>query len=307
MGLKIEDNNIGSCFISEVSSIDGEAVANNRKGKLIFFYEWVSKCQWKGNVNGADEEISGKLEIPNLSEENSANEIAVDVSLDTSGPNSDTLKDLMRTKGQSMIREQVGKYMLALRDEFAKDMIKPSKLTGGSINSFQTEAQVIKSKENNDVASPKTTTKSASIAASKSVGVKIETTGIRLLDSFKCTAEEFYRVLTDANLLQAFTQNKVVVDPVVGGKFSLLDGNIVGKFTYLEPNKCIKQNWRVKNWPMEHYSEVTINIDQKEDFTEVSIAQNGVPRTDLERTEEGWKRFYFESIKRTFGFGASIF
>lgn len=287
--------------------MDGEAVANNRKGKLIFFYEWLIKCQWKGNVNGDDEEISGKLEIPNLSEENNAEEINVDVTLDSSGSKADILKELMRTKGEKTIRQQLAKYILALRDEFARDMIKPTKLTeGGSINSFQTEAQVNKSKDNSFVPSSKPTT-TPTAEPQKSVGVKIDTTGIRLYDSFKCTAEEFYRVLTDVNMLQAFTQNKVVVDPIVGGQFSLMGGNILGKFTYLEPNKCIKQTWRVKNWPMEHYSEVTINIEQKDDFTEVNLIQNGVPRTDLERTEEGWKRFYFESIKRTFGFASSIF
>jgi len=302
LGLEIDDTNIGKCIISEVSSIEGEAVANNRKGKLIFFYEWVIKCQWKGVVNGDDDEIAGKLEIPNLSEENTAEEIDIDVTLDTHGPKADILKGLVRTKGLVKIREQLGKYILALRDEFAQDMIKPTKFTeGGSINAFQTEVQLNKPEPSAPVKKPVT------VAPQKAVGVKIETGVIRLRDTFKCTAEEFYRVLTDPNLLQAFTQNKVVIDASVGGQFCLLDGNIVGKFIHLEPNKCIKQTWRIKNWPMEHYSEVTINIDQKEDFTEISIMQTGVPRTELDRTEEGWKRHYFESIKRTFGFGSTMF
>ncbi|KAH9400842.1 PREDICTED: activator of 90 kDa heat shock protein ATPase homolog 1-like [Rhagoletis zephyria] len=316
MGLQIDDASIGRCYISEVSSIEGEAVANNRKGKLIFFYEWVIKCNWKGNVNGQAEEISGKLEIPNLSEENSADEITVDVSLDTSGSKEDLLKNLMRSKGEKAIREQLSKYILALRDEFAKDMIKPSKLTdGGSINSFQTEAQLKKTKSEASSSSTTNHKKPATAAAATAPkqpqqptpGVKIDTTTLTLTDTFKCSADEFYQVLTDPKLVQAFTQNKVTVEAHAGGQFSLLDGNIVGKFTHLEPGKVIKQNWRVKNWPAEHYSEVTITINQKEDATEVNISQKGVPRTDLVRTEEGWKRFYFESIKRTFGFGASMF
>lgn len=280
-------------------------MANNRKGKLIFFYEWVIKCQWKGNVNGEAEEISGKLEIPNLSEENSADEIDVDVSLDSSGSKEDILKNLMRTKGEKAIRDQLSKYIIALRDEFARDMVKPSKLTdGGSINSFQTEAQVKKTKSE---PSPATTKNFPVAETPKTAGVKIDTTSLQLTDTFKCTADEIYRVFVDPKLLQAFTQNKVDIDPIVGGKFSLLDGNISGKFTFMEPGKCIKQSWRVKNWPVEHYSDVTININQKEDATEINIIQKGVPCSDIGRTEEGWKRFYFESIKRTFGFGASFF
>ena len=31
-----------------MTSIEGEATANNRKAKLIFFYEWVIKGEWSG-------------------------------------------------------------------------------------------------------------------------------------------------------------------------------------------------------------------------------------------------------------------
>jgi hypothetical protein len=32
-----------------VNKCDGEATANNRKAKLIFFYEWVIQAEWEGN------------------------------------------------------------------------------------------------------------------------------------------------------------------------------------------------------------------------------------------------------------------
>ena len=37
------------CRIKDVSKCDGEASANNRKPKLIFFYEWVIQAEWEGN------------------------------------------------------------------------------------------------------------------------------------------------------------------------------------------------------------------------------------------------------------------
>lgn len=36
------------CELKEVTSIEGEASANNRKAKLIFFYEFVIKGEWSG-------------------------------------------------------------------------------------------------------------------------------------------------------------------------------------------------------------------------------------------------------------------
>lgn len=47
VGLQVE-NDEGNCEITEVSKVEGEASINNRKGKLIFFYEWNLKAKWKG-------------------------------------------------------------------------------------------------------------------------------------------------------------------------------------------------------------------------------------------------------------------
>lgn len=47
VGLQVE-NDDGKCEITELSKVEGEASINNRKGKLIFFYEWNLKAKWKG-------------------------------------------------------------------------------------------------------------------------------------------------------------------------------------------------------------------------------------------------------------------
>lgn len=44
------ENAEGTCEVTEVSKLDGEASINNRKGKLIFFYEWNIKLSWKGEL-----------------------------------------------------------------------------------------------------------------------------------------------------------------------------------------------------------------------------------------------------------------
>lgn len=71
------ESNVAKCEITKIESCEGEAVANNRKGKLIFFYEWDLSLSWKGRLSGSDKEIEGTIKIPNLSEENSVSEIEV--------------------------------------------------------------------------------------------------------------------------------------------------------------------------------------------------------------------------------------
>lgn len=64
--------------ITEVSKCEGEASANNRKGKLIFFYEWNIVLKWKGTLtDSSGVAYDGKITIPNLSEENDISEVEV--------------------------------------------------------------------------------------------------------------------------------------------------------------------------------------------------------------------------------------
>lgn len=49
LAIRVE-NDQGSCEVTEVSKVEGEASINNRKGKLIFFYEWNLKAKWKGET-----------------------------------------------------------------------------------------------------------------------------------------------------------------------------------------------------------------------------------------------------------------
>ena len=52
VGIQVE-NEHGSCEVTEVSTVEGEASISNRKGKLIFFYEWNLKAKWKGEEHTA--------------------------------------------------------------------------------------------------------------------------------------------------------------------------------------------------------------------------------------------------------------
>lgn len=66
--------------ITEVEKVEGEASASNRKGKLIFFYEWDIVLKWTGQLkDGSDKEFNGTIKIPNLSEENDISEIDVSI------------------------------------------------------------------------------------------------------------------------------------------------------------------------------------------------------------------------------------
>lgn len=42
------EEDLGSVVLAETVTVEGDATANNRKGKLIFFYELTLKVDWNG-------------------------------------------------------------------------------------------------------------------------------------------------------------------------------------------------------------------------------------------------------------------
>lgn len=246
------------CHVVEVEKIDGEATANNRKGKLIFFYEWNVVLKWEGSVTTDGPLYKGKATIPNLSEENDLEEVEITITTDESGDESERLKQFMYNIGRAQIRKQLEVYLRELRDEFSKGLILPKKddptlkpdgvknITSG-FNKKVSLQPIISSD------TPKTTT----------VGCKLDVKTIKFNETFQCQAKDLYEVFTKTELSSAFTRSAAKVDATRGGEFVLFGGNIDGKFEELVPNQKIVQSWRYKQWPAGHYSQVTMEFTEK--------------------------------------------
>ncbi|KAJ8948245.1 hypothetical protein NQ318_013233 [Aromia moschata] len=281
--------------ITEVEKLEGEASANNRKGKLIFFYEWDIVLKWSGKLkDGTDRTFSGQIKVPNLSEENDVSELDIQISVKDEDEEGSKLKQIMLKAGKDLVRRQFSTYISSLKEEFSKGMILPQK-EDVKPDSVKTITSGFNKKINMDPIVNRD---------QKPAGFKISTTTIKQTHKFQCTAQEFYDALTRTEMVMAFTRGDVKLEPVKGGQFQLFGGNIEGKFEELVPGKKIVKQWRYKQWPNGHYSKVTLNIDQKSDHTEVTLEQVGVPSEEAEVTKDNWQRYYWDAMKQAFGFGA---
>lgn len=282
----------GSCEVTEVSKLDGEASINNRKGKLIFFYEWDVKLNWTGQSNSGVK-YKGHVEIPNLSDENDPSEVEIRVSLAKDEPDTN-LKELMRKSGVQRLREVVGQYISTLKTEFTQGMILPTE-NGVS--------HAVVSDEKQKVAPPSTQDKTVTCG---NTGVKIPTCKVSMRETFLTCPEELYRVLTRQELVQGFTHAPATVTAEKGGKFQLLGGNVSGEFKELEFEKRIVMSWRFKTWPAGHHAIITLTFTDKGGETELQMEARGVPQSEEQHLKDGWKRYYFDGIKQTFGYGAML-
>ncbi|KFP72089.1 Activator of 90 kDa heat shock protein ATPase 1, partial [Acanthisitta chloris] len=275
----------GACEVTEVSKLDGEASINNRKGKLIFFYEWAIKLAWTG-TSKTGVKYKGYVEIPNLSDENDIDEVEILVSLAKDEPDTN-LKTLMKQEGAKKIRDAMKTYISTLKTEFTQGMILPT-VNG---EHMETPQVALKAEDRKMAASS-----SSATSQSKSIGVKIPTCKISLRDTFLTSPEELYRVFITQEMVQAFTHAQATLEADKGGKFQLLDGSVTGEFVDLVPEKQLVMKWRFKSWPAGHFATITLNFNDKGGETEVCL-----------EGKQGWQRYYFEGIKQTFGYGARLF
>lgn len=259
----IEHDGEVTCRVVETEKIDGEATANNRKGKLIFFYEWNVVLKWEGTLVGDGPTYKGKATIPNLSEENELDEVEITITTDEPGDDSERLKQFMYNVGRAQIRKQVGVYLRELREEFSKGLILPRKDAGAPVKpdgvknitsgfNKKVNLQPIESAERPPVDGKAT-----------SVGCKLDVKTIKFNETFQCRAKDLYDVFTKTELATAFTKSPAKVDASRGGDFLLFDGNISGKFEELLAGEKIVQTWRYKQWPSGHYSQVTMEFVEK--------------------------------------------
>lgn len=60
--------------------------------------------------------MEGTAVIPNLSDENSADEVDLNVTVTGTGAEAEALKELMRTTGTDVIRKQLATYIKSLKE-----------------------------------------------------------------------------------------------------------------------------------------------------------------------------------------------
>ncbi|HSW80059.1 MAG TPA: SRPBCC domain-containing protein, partial [Candidatus Saccharimonadales bacterium] len=86
--------------------------------------------------------------------------------------------------------------------------------------------------------------------------------------TIKAPIEKVWLALTDANTAEKWGAGPAKVEAEVGGDFSYWDGDIHGKFTKIEPNKLIEQDWYGHDHP-DHKYKVTFEIKGDEEKTTV--------------------------------------
>ena len=146
----------------------------------------------------------------------------------------------------------------------------------------------------------------APISAPKPKG--IHTTSISEDVEFTATANDLYDVFVRPDKLAAWTKSPPTIEPKVGGKVVLFQGNVRGEFLTLDEGKQIEQTWRLPTWPegtehlwtvliIEHYCNLKMVFDQGLETTTLRVTWSGVPVGEEEVTKRNFREYYINQIK----------
>ena len=113
--------------------------------------------------------------------------------------------------------------------------------------------------------------------------------------------ERIYAAWLSSDEHTAFTGDKAVVEPFVGGTHSTFDGYAIGRTVELQPGRRIVQTWRAEDFPLgSPDSRVEVTLEETVGGTMLTILHTEIPSGQGTSCRDGWVKFYLEPLKGYF-------
>lgn len=297
------------CMVTDVSTLEGESTCSVRKAKFICIFDWEKiVCKWTGNVAGLDTIFKGSITITNFDHDADDDDIDIEVRFQKDGPaEHPTLKSMIKKMAPARIWEAFTLYKETLREHFAK------KLAFTNAETNNNNKPVIQEKSKTAI-QMKTVTATKPAAASQNAGAKLITKKLTMTETFMGDVVDVYSALTDVNKIKVWSQGSLQLsfcpsshELLKDAKFTMFGGNVAGTITGLNKPDKITMDWRLKQWPDGHFSQVEMKIERVNAGAKLTLEQRQVPGEFVQNTQEGWRRFYFQAIKQTMGLGGISF
>ena len=263
------------------ANVFGDVDINQRKGRLLYFYDIKLDLKWEGkSVYGGDcsgnfvvEEFSSEMDSPSDLQcqfviEKTVNEI------------SSELKHSAKIALRELVWHKLTEFRTALCEQ-GKPLLE-------------------KENENNQHEKLRTSDRvNASYVDSKAASEETLRT-LHLEWSVLASPSDIFQVLLDQNKVKIWSGSNASIVDTVGSEFSLFDGSVVGKILSLEKDSRIEMKWKPKEW--NSYSTAAITLRPGNGCTQITLVQSDIPSSELQKTKENWRKFYWNQIQATFGY-----
>jgi len=137
---------------------------------------------------------------------------------------------------------------------------------------------------------------SANLHANAAVALKAVT--IHQEVDFKASPQRVYEALLDTKQFSEFSNMSALIDPAVGGAFSIFNKHIIGRNLELIPNQRIVQAWRVVDWPSGVYSIARFEFTNQGPGTHLVFDHTAFPENLRDHLAEGWQLHYWDLLTK---------
>ena len=107
---------------------------------------------------------------------------------------------------------------------------------------------------------------------------------------------------TSPTLAESFQD---VLNPRYGTVFCQRHHHLTHTNSTQKSGREIVQSWRLKHWPKNHTSTVTLTMDAGTSTTKLRLVQHGVPQEEKDSVLQNWTNYYWNSMKQAFGWGSA--
>lgn len=294
--------------ISSVTSVEGDAIVAQKRGKVISLFDLKLALAYTGKV--AETEVKGSITVPEVAYDSEEDDYQFQVSVFSENSENSQIKDVIKKKIVPQLRSIFIQFRADLLSTHASDIQLPP----DQVKSELTKANQLKSSSSSSLPVKKETsnspsTSSSNITSSSSSVPKYNTSTLHLEPVFNTTAEQLFITFLEKNRVGAWTKANPGFNGDVlkeGEEFTLFGGNVSGKVTKLVPNETIEQQWRLNSWKEGHYANLTIGLHQGDSETKLDVLFKGIPIGEEDQVRGNFEDYYVRAIKITFGFGAVL-
>lgn len=305
-------------WFAGVDTFKGDMMTMNRKGKTMYIWDINMYLKWKAVIKGTPEpehEAGGRVDCIdiNVTDDDFDTKFTIDTGDNARGRE---LLAIVKSKAAAIVKAEWKK----MTDLMAQLHSNACKAEANSASSGAASPAATSSATSSPMVTPvsSTTPKISSPAPSSAApstvssttttsnGDKLSVKTISQVVRFQTKASSIFETLMDTGRVSAFTGSSAQISAEKGSAFKLFGGSVHGTLEDVTTDKLISQKWRFASWPADHYSHVTIEIEDKGPKCLVKLTQTGVPDADFDRTRIGWEEHFWRRIKGVFGWDYKI-
>lgn len=286
--------------IIKLTECEGDVDISMRKGKIITIFDLKISLEFSGKLpNGMD--VFGSIIIPEVAHD--IDDYTFEIEIFSETKENQIIKNFIKSEITPEIKKRLKLLGNALIEAHGKDVLLSVDKNVPSKPSIPIACHTI---SQNGLNSNGVTNNIKSVEKNEKKTSIINTIMITDNIDFQASASELYITFIDHSRLKAWTGSLPVVDPKVGGKFSLFGGNVQGEFIELVESQKITQKWRLMIWPQDHYAVLSLTFDQHTNGTMLRMKMSDVPVGQEDVVKSNFLEYYIKPIKTIFGYGSVL-